>query len=128
MVYCPVCGAENEEDASYCAQCGEPLKEGVPRIIYHPGRGEKDEKEEKGEKQEKHEKDEYDEKTDAASRNWVALFGILIVIAGIISLLDTWYRVWWASWDRLWPLLIIAFGLFIVWNVLQARERSPRPY
>ena len=120
-----MCGVENEEDASYCARCGEPLKEGAPRIVYHSEWGEKDEK---GEKQEKHEKDEYDEKGDTASRNWVAIFGILIVIAGVISLLDTWSRVWWASWDRLWPLLIIVFGLFIVWNVLKARERSPRPY
>ena len=44
------------DDASYYARCGEPLKEGVPRIIYHRRRGEKD---------------EFDEKTDTASRNWV---------------------------------------------------------
>ena len=96
------------------------MKEGVPRIIYHRRRGEKDEK------QEKQEKDEFEEKTDTASRNWVALFGLLIV--GVISLLDSWYHVWWASWDLLWPLRVIAFGLFILWNVLKARERSPRPY
>ncbi len=122
MVYCPSCGAENEVDAAYCASCGEPLKEGV-RIVYAGRRGEKDEK---GEKYEKHEKDEL-EKTDEAGRNWVVLFGLLIIISGVISLLDSWYHVWWASWDRLWPLLVIAFGLFIVWNVLKARERSPRP-
>ena len=75
------------DDASYCARCGEPLREGVPRIIYHRRRGEN---EEKAEKQEKQEKDEFDEKTDAASRNGIALF--------------------------------------IVWNVLKARERCPRPY
>ena len=91
----------------------------MPRIIYHRRRGEKDEKQVK---------DEFAEKTDTASRNWVALFGLLIVIAGVISLLDFWYHVWWASWDRLWLLLVIAFGLFIVWNVLKAREGSPRPY
>ena len=122
MVYCPSCGAENEEDATYCARCGDPLKEGA-RIVYARRRGEKDEKDEK---YEKHEKDEL-EKTDEAGRNWVALFGLLIIISGVISLLDSWYHVWWASWDRLWPLLVIAFGLFIVWNVLKARERSPRP-
>jgi transcription initiation factor TFIIIB Brf1 subunit/transcription initiation factor TFIIB len=84
MVSCPVCGAENEEDASYCARCGESLKEGVPRIIYRWRRGEKDEKKVK---------DELEEKTDTASLNWVTLF-----------------------------------GLFIVRNVLRARERSQRPY
>jgi cation transport ATPase len=125
MVFCPSCGVENEEEATYCAWCGEPIKEGVTRTSYYRRRGEKDEK---YEKHEKHEKDEH-EKTDTASRNWVALFGLLIVISGVISLLDSWYRyqIWWANWDRLWPLLIITFGLFIVWNVLQARERHPRP-
>jgi len=107
------------EDAPYCARCGEPLKEGVPRIIYRRRREEEDEKQEK---------DEFEEKTDTASRNWVALFGLLIVIAGVISLLDSWYHVWWASWDLLWPLRVIAFGLFILWNVLKPRERSQRPY
>jgi len=60
MVSSPVYGAENEEDVSYCARCGEPLKEGVPLIIYHRRRGEKDEKQEK---------DAFEEKTDTASRN-----------------------------------------------------------
>jgi hypothetical protein len=50
------------------------------------------------------------EKSGTASCNWVALFGLLIVIAGVISLLDSWYRVWWASWDQFWLLLVIAFG------------------
>jgi uncharacterized membrane protein YvbJ len=61
MVSCPVCGAENGKDASYCARCGEPLKEDVPRIIYRRRRGEEDEKQEK---------DELEEKTDTASLIW----------------------------------------------------------
>jgi hypothetical protein len=127
MVFCPSCGVENEEDATYCARCGEPLREDAPRVVHPRRRDEKDEIDEKDEKHEKHEKDEFAEKTDTATRNWVALFGLLIIISGVISLLDSWYHIWWASWDRLWPLLVIAFGLFIIWNVLKARERSPRP-
>ena len=30
MVYCSKCGAENEEDAINCANCGEPLKTPSP--------------------------------------------------------------------------------------------------
>jgi hypothetical protein len=93
--------------------------EGVPRIIYRRRRGEEDEKQVIF---------EFNEKTDSISRNWVALFVLLIVIAGVISLLDSGYHVLWASWDRLWPLLVIVFRLFKMWNVLKARERPQRPY
>jgi len=47
------------------------------------------------------------------------IFGILIIIAGVISLLEDVYL--WASWDRLWPVIIIAFGLLIVVNALSKR-------
>ena len=47
------------------------------------------------------------------------IFGIIIVLVGAISLLERTYR--WASWDRLWPLVIIAFGLLIVANTLYKR-------
>ncbi|UCH57228.1 MAG: zinc ribbon domain-containing protein [Candidatus Bathyarchaeota archaeon] len=127
MVYCAECGAENEEGVRYCTKCGAPLAEDVPRVVYPRRRGEKEEKAEKDEKTEKHEKEEFEEKTETSARNWVALFGFLIILAGVISLLDVWYGFWWASWDRLWPVLVIAFGLFIIWSVLRARERSPRP-
>ncbi len=83
MVFCPSCDVENEEDATYCARCGEPLREDAPRVV-HPRR-----RDEKDEKHEKHEKDELEEKTDTAARNWVTLFGLLVVISGVISLLDS---------------------------------------
>lgn len=136
MVNCPECGVENEEDASYCTRCGAPLKEGVPRVVYPRRRREKDEKAEKtekaekAEKAEKKEKDETEEKAELMegdARNWVAFFGLLIILTGIISLIDAWYGVRWASWDSLWPILVIAVGLWIIWNGLRARTRSPRP-
>ncbi|MCW4036530.1 MAG: zinc ribbon domain-containing protein [Candidatus Bathyarchaeota archaeon] len=120
MVYCPECGADNEEEAVYCTKCGAPLKEGAPRVRYARRRGEKDEKAEKGEKREKEEK--YEKEGDA--RMWGLLVGLLIIIAGVISLLETWY---WYAWDRLWPALVIVVGLFIIWYGLRARKLSPRP-
>jgi hypothetical protein len=94
------------DDPSYCARFGEPLREGVPQIIYHRSRGEKDEKQEK---------DEFDEKTDTASRNWVVFFGLLIV--GVISLRASGTTSGGPAGTGS-AILIIAFGLFIVWYVL----------
>jgi hypothetical protein len=120
MVYCPECGAENEEGATYCSKCGAPLKEGLRRPIYYREREEKEEKYEKGEKYEKREKFEKEE----YGRNWIVLVGVLIALAGAISLLETVYGY---AWDRLWGLLVVVVGLFFLWGAIRARQRSPRP-
>lgn len=138
MVYCPECGAENEEDATYCTKCGAPLKEGVSREFITWDREEKAEKDERSEKYEKAEKHEKSEKYERGEkfekeeglekgedgRSWGILIGLLIVLAGLISLTEEWY---WYSWDELWPLLVIVFGVFIVWRGLRAKRLSPRP-
>jgi len=50
---------------------------------------------------------------------WGIFFGILIILAGVISLLEGVY--WWASWDKLWPIFVIAVGLIIVVSALSRR-------
>jgi len=45
--------------------------------------------------------------------------GLLIILAGVISLLEGFYR--WASWDRLWPFVVILFGLLIIFSALSRR-------
>jgi hypothetical protein len=64
------------------------------------------------------------EKIDRDDRNWVALGGVLIILTGVISLLDAWIVVSWATWDSLWPLLFIVLGLWIVWNRFKVRPQS----
>jgi len=50
---------------------------------------------------------------------WGIIFGIAIILWGVTSLLGDVY--WWASWDRLWPILVVAIGLIIIINVLSRR-------
>ena len=123
QIYCPECGTENKDDSRFCMKCGAPLKVGVSSRYRR-----RNEKYEKYEKREKNEKDEKAglEKTEV-SRNWIVLGGCLVIFTGIISLLDVWYGYGWASWDRLWTVIPIIVGLFIIWNALKAKERSPRP-
>jgi hypothetical protein len=46
-------------------------------------------------------------------------FGVLIVLAGVIWLLEGY--VMWVSWERLWPFVVILFGLIIVVSTLAKR-------
>lgn len=130
MVYCPECGTENDDEAVYCTRCGAVLKGEPGRVYYSRRRGEKYEKDEKDEKEEKHEKHEMEEKYEKSGeegRTWGIIIGLLILLAGAISLLNQWYVVSWQIRRRLWSLMIIVFGLLIIWGGLRARRRSPRP-
>ena len=42
------------------------------------------------------------------------LFGIIIIIIGVIFLLGSFDLFWWFRWVYLWPLIIIAIGVLIV--------------
>jgi len=106
MVFCRMCGTENEDDAVECSNCGAPLQQARPSRPRRPPRPPRWE----------------DDICFGARRGipiWGIIFGVLIIIAGVISLLEDLY--WWASWDRLWPVIVIAFGLLIVINALSKR-------
>ena len=51
---------------------------------------------------------------------WGILFGAILILWGVTSLLGDIY--WWASWDKLWPIIVIAFGLLILINALTRRR------
>ncbi len=98
MVYCTKCGAENEDDAVTCKECGASLRQPTYRRYRR----------------------QFEDDICFGTRDgvpiWAILFGILIVLWGVSSLLGSVYR--WAVWGRIWPLFIIAFGLLILINAL----------
>ena len=43
-------------------------------------------------------------------------FGILLIVLGALFLLNTFNIFWWFKWSYLWPLILIAIGLIIVFT------------
>ena len=101
MVFCWKCGAQNDEDAVKCRSCGAHLR-GPSRRAYRR----------------RYEDDFCFEPVRGLSVMGI-FFGILIILAGAIWLLEGF--VWWASWERLWPFVVILFGLIIVVSTLARR-------
>jgi uncharacterized membrane protein YvbJ len=130
MIYCPKCGAEVEETASFCPRCGAPLKVEYPppptatEIPPTYARGEKTE-----EKSEKHEKREKNEKYEKREHGFIGpLIGgvILLFIGAAIYAGETG---WNASY--LWALFFVLIGVLIIvagiYGVVIAGRRHPRP-
>ena len=101
MVYCSNCGAENEDDALNCKECGASLR----RPTYRRYRR-------------RHE-DDFCFGAGGGAPTLGILFGLLILLLGVSSLLGSVFR--WAVWGRLWPLFIIAIGLLILSNAFSRR-------
>jgi divalent metal cation (Fe/Co/Zn/Cd) transporter len=52
--------------------------------------------------------------------NWFGIFiGFVIILAGVVALYEG--QFWWASWDKLWPLVVMVLGLIIIVNTLTRR-------
>jgi len=99
LVYCTKCGTENDEDATECKNCGALLK--PPAYRYR--------------------RDDWDFDDDCFGGRrrgtWPMIIGIFLIILGATSLLEDVF--WWASFDFLWPLFIIAIGVLIVTNSMK---------
>ena len=102
LVYCTKCGAENEENALNCASCGEPLREEIRSRRYRRRRRD----------------DDLCFGSEGGSKIGIFI-GLMIILAGASELLQGTF--WWASWDKLWPIPVILFGLFIVYNAYSKR-------
>ncbi len=48
------------------------------------------------------------------------LFGIILVVLGVLFLLGSFGLFWWFHWGNLWPLILVAIGVLII---LRARKR-----
>jgi len=100
MVYCTRCGTKNADDAVVCVQCGEPLS--AERRAYA-----------------------YRRERDACfggawgGAGWILFFGLLVLIAGLASVLSlvTGVQIEW------WPLVLILLGIMIIIGVLTRRRR-----
>jgi len=49
------------------------------------------------------------------------IFGITLIVVGILFLLGSFNLFWWFHWGNLWPLIIVAIGVLII---LGARRRK----
>jgi uncharacterized membrane protein YvbJ len=99
MVYCTKCGTENEENAETCKNCGASLSPTAYRY---------------------RRRDWDPEDACFGGRNrtmWPIIIGAFLILLGLSSLLEGTF--WWASFDNLWPLLIIAVGVLIVSNAMR---------
>ena len=47
--------------------------------------------------------------------------GITLIIIGITFLLASFNLIWWLRWSYLWPLILVAIGVLIIWG---ARRKS----
>jgi uncharacterized membrane protein YvbJ len=101
MVYCTKCGTENEENAETCKNCGASLNPPAYRSRRRNW-------------------DPEDDCFGGRSRTtWPILIGAFLILLGLSSLLEDTF--WWASFDQLWPLFIIAIGVLIVSNAFRRR-------
>ena len=118
MVYCQKCGIKNEDDASNCVNCGEPLNE-TRRVR----RNWEDEIEARA--------DEFGGRMERigdrmgddmcfggrSRTTWPLVIGVFIILVGLSSLLENTYS--WARFDNIWPLFLIALGVMILYNRFQ---------
>ena len=49
------------------------------------------------------------------------LFGIIIVVVGILFLLGSFDLFWWFHWGNLWPLILVAIGVLIILSTRRRR-------
>jgi len=113
LVYCTNCGAENEDDAKFCRECGTNLN--LPR------KGFEERIEDWGEK--------FGEQAEKWGEEFGRTFeegcfkipyfgtiigliiGIMIIGVGISFILGVW-------WEPFFPIMVIVFGLLIVFGIL----------
>ena len=102
MVYCTKCGTENLDDAEMCANCGVSL---IDRLTRH-----------------RRSDQEFEDMCFGGRGRTVVpiFFGAIMILAGLSFLLERTFA--WMNFDNLWPLIVIAIGLLVVYNATQRRK------
>ena len=139
MPYCPKCGAQVDETASFCPRCGAPLKVeyvSPPTVTETPppavteappptyARSEKTE-----EKAEKHEKREKNEKYEKREHGFIGplIGGVILLFIGAAIYAGV---MGWNS-NLLWALFFVLIGALVIvagiYGVVIAARRHPRP-
>ncbi len=111
MPYCTNCGAEVEENAQYCPNCGRAQRPVAHQGMAGPGRqrGEKTEKQEKQEKREKGERNEKGEKDQDGAGPLTG--GLVLIWLGITFFLATSNYIIWSSW---WAYFLLGLGIIFL--------------
>ena len=104
MVYCTKCGTENLDDAKICANCGVSLVDRPNKYR----RGDQD----------------FEDMCFGGRGRTMGpiIFGAIMILVGLSFLLERTFA--WMNFDNLWPLIIIAIGLLVVYNATQRRKTS----
>lgn len=103
MVRCAKCGTDNEEGARYCVQCGASLRPSSQRY----------------EKYEKTERDVCFGPPETARYFWL-IVGAAVILWGVSELV----RIYTPITLEVWPFILIAIGLYIVYRILSRERRE----
>jgi len=113
MVYCPKCGANNDEGTKFCVKCGAALYPEKPR-----------EKREEyacfGPREKRVEEECFGIPYGGAIAG--IIFGAIIIIFGLATILGI-QNVW--QW--IWPFIVIVVGLLIIIGAIIGLRRRPKP-
>ncbi len=55
-------------------------------------------------------------KAEVTHMERLSLVGLVLVIVGILFLVGNFNPLGWLHWDRLWALIVVAIGLFLLWR------------
>jgi uncharacterized integral membrane protein len=101
MVYCTNCGTKNEDDATICVKCQQPLS-GYKTLKYERRRRE-------------------NECFGLPHGGAIVglIIGVIIILWGVSSITDLDFG------DYFWPFIIIIFGILIVAGALYRYNRRP---
>ena len=104
MVYCTKCGTEKLDNADICANCGASLGDRPTRYRSND--------------------QDFEEMCFGGRSKTMApiIFGAIMILVGLSFLLERTFA--WINFDNLWPLIIIAIGLMVVYNATQ-KQKNP---